>query len=131
MFASDGLPVSPDIPKVPNSKKALRLGELARERGVHAQLHPRLFDAFWARGLDLGDDEVLLDEARHAGLDAEEAREVLESDRYADVVAASTEAAVETGAGGVPAWVVDDRLLVPGAQPEDVFERVFEKLGYT
>jgi predicted DsbA family dithiol-disulfide isomerase len=130
MFADDGLPVSPDIPKVPNSKKALRLGELARERGLHPQLHPRLFDAFWARGLDLGDDEVLIDEATQAGLEDDEVREVLASDRYADVVTASTDAALQNGVGGVPAWVVDDRLLVPGAQPEDVFERVFEKLGY-
>lgn len=131
MFAADGLPVSPDIPKVPNSKKALRLGELARERGLHGALHPRLFDAFWARGLDLGDDDVLLAEAEAAGLDLDEAREVLRTDRYADVVARETEAALEAGANGVPAWVVDERFLVPGAQPEEVFERVFGKLGYS
>ena len=130
MFAEDGLPVSEDLTKVPNSRKALRLGELARERGRHGDLHPRLFDAFWARGLDLGDDEVLVAEAEAAGLDGGEAREVLAGERYADVVAGSTATALEAGAGGVPACVVDDRVLVPGAQPEDVFERVFAKLGY-
>src|SRR3954469_18112795 len=46
MFAADGLPVSRGLQKVPNSKKALRLGELARERGRFDDLHPRLFDAF-------------------------------------------------------------------------------------
>ena len=130
MFAADGLTVSPDIPKVPNSKKALRLGELARARGVHGELHPRLFDAFWARGLDLGDDDVLLAEARASGLDEAETREVLTSDRYADAVAGSTQTALDFGAGGVPAWIVDDKMLVPGAQPEDVFERVLAKLGH-
>jgi predicted DsbA family dithiol-disulfide isomerase len=30
----------------------------------------------------------------------------------------------------VPAWVLDDRLLIPGAQPPEVFERVLERLGY-
>ena len=34
------------------------------------------------------------------------------------------------GAGGVPAFVVDDRLLIPGAQPHELFERVMNKLGY-
>ena len=130
MFAADGLPVSPDIPKVPNSKNALRLGELARARGLHEELHPRLFDAFWARGLDLGDDDVLLAEAQAAGLDPDETREVLESDRYAEIVAGSTQTALDFGAGGVPAWIVDGRLLVPGAQPEDVFERVLARLGH-
>src|SRR4051812_45444951 len=130
MFADDGLPVSRELTKVPNSQRALRLGEFARERGRHAELHPRLFDAFWARGLDLGDDDVLVAEAQAAGLDAGEAREVLAGDRYADVVARETASALEAGAGGVPAWVLDDRLLIPGAQPEEVFERVLAKVGY-
>jgi predicted DsbA family dithiol-disulfide isomerase len=130
MFAADGLPVSRDLTKVPNSQKALRLAELARERGVHAELHPRLFDAFWARGLDLGDEDVLVAEAQAAGLDADEARDAFTNERYAAIVRGSTETALEAGAGGVPAWVVDDRLLIPGAQPEDVFERVLAKAGY-
>ena len=129
MFAADGLPVSRDLVKVPNSQKALRVAELARERGRHAELHPRLFDAFWARGADLGDDDVLVGEAEAAGLDAGEVREVLASDRYADVVREETAAALDAGAGGVPAWVVDDRLLIPGAQPEEVFERAFAQLA--
>jgi predicted DsbA family dithiol-disulfide isomerase len=37
---------------------------------------------------------------------------------------------LELGAGGVPAWVVDDRVLVPGAQPHELFERVMEQLGH-
>ena len=130
MFAADGLPVSTGLTKVPNSRKALRLAELARERGRHADLHPRLFDALWVRGLDLGDDDVLIAEAEAAGLDEGEAREVLASDRYADVVQRETETALESGAGGVPAWVVDERLLIPGAQPEEIFERVLAKIGY-
>jgi predicted DsbA family dithiol-disulfide isomerase len=130
MFAADGLPVSRDLTKVPNSHKALRLGELARERGRHAELHRRLFDAYWARGLDIGDDDVLVAEAEAAGLDPDEAREVLASDRYADVVARETETALDAGATGVPGWVIDERVLVPGAQPHDVFERVLERLGH-
>ena len=130
MFAADGLPVTRDIERVPNTQKALRLGELARERGRHAELHPRLFDAFWARGADIGDDDVLVAEAEAAGLDPGEAREAFTSERYAAIVRGSTETALEAGAGGVPAWIVDDRLLIPGAQPEDVFERVLAKIGY-
>ena len=130
MFAADGLPVSKDLTKVPNSQKALRLGELARRRDRHAVLHPRLFDAFWARGLDLGDDDVLVAEAHAAGLDGDEARAALEDRHFADIVAGSTATAVENGVTGVTAWVVDGRLLIPGAQPEEVFDRVFEKLGY-
>ena len=38
--------------------------------------------------------------------------------------------AVELGAGGVPAWVIDQRLLVPGAQPHEVFVRALHQLGH-
>ena len=130
MFAADGLPVSRDLTKVPNSQKALRLGELARARGRHAELHPRLFNAFWARDLDLGDDDVLVAEAQTAGLDGDEARAALEDERYAVIVEGSTRTAVENGVTGVPAWVIDGRLLIPGAQPEEVFDRVLTKAGY-
>lgn len=130
MFREAGLPHTERIERVPNTMKAQRLTEWAREQGRHRELHDRLFDAYWARGLDIGTDDVLLDEAEAAGLDREAAAEVLASDRYADVVAAETERAVELGAGGVPAWVVDGRVLVPGAQPHDVFERVLAKLDY-
>src|SRR4051812_49799498 len=103
MFADDGLPVSRELTKVPNSQRALRLGEFARERGRHAELHPRLFDAFWVRGLDLGDDDVLVAEAQAAGLDADEARAALQDQRYADIVAGSTATALEAGPGRAPA----------------------------
>ena len=120
MFAEAGLPVSRDITVVPNSRKALRLSELAREHGRFDALHRRLFDAYWARGLNLGEDEVLLDDAR----------DVLGTERYLDVVQRETRSAIAAGVTGVPAWVVDERFLVPGAQPHELFERVMERLGH-
>ena len=41
---------------------------------------------------------------------------------------ASTAQAQAAGIDGIPAWVIDGRLLVPGAQPREVFERAFAKL---
>ncbi len=130
MFAAVGLPHAERREKIPNSRRALMLGELARERDVFGTLHQQLFEAYWARDRDLGDVDVLVEEGVAAGLQETEIVEVLESDRYLDVIAKQTEMAIELGAGGVPAWVIDDRALVPGAQPHEVFERVLERLGY-
>ncbi len=107
------------------------LGELARERGVYETLHPRLFESYWARDRDIGDVEVLVEEGVAVGLQEAEILELMESERYLDVIARQTEMAIELGAGGVPAWVIDERALVPGAQPHEVFDRVLERLGYT
>ena len=130
MFEAERLPLAQTIEKVPNSRRALILGELARERGVLDALHPRLFDAFWARGLDIGDERVLVGEGTAAGLEQDEILASLDSERYLEQIEAQTREALESGAGGVPAWLIDDRVLIPGAQPPELFERVLGRLGY-
>jgi predicted DsbA family dithiol-disulfide isomerase len=130
LFAREGLAFDEDIQRVPRSLNALRVAELARRRGLHGELHQRLMDAFWVRGRNLGDDAVLLEESGAVGLVEDEVREVLAGDQYADLVAVSTQGALDAGASGVPAFAIDNRILIPGAQPEEVFEQVFERLGY-
>lgn len=130
MFDQAGLPYAGRPEKIPNSRRALMVGELARDRGVFAELHPRLYDAYWARGLDIGDERVLVAEGTAVGLDEAEILETVRDGRYLDQVEAYTRAAIDLGAGGVPAWLIDERFLVPGAQPHDVFEQVLERLGH-
>ena len=128
MFDEAGLPYSREITHVPNSRRAQQLIELARDRGLHQALHRRVMDAYWHRTRDIGDPGVLREEAAAAGLDADEVDDVLAGDRYLDRLEAETRALHEIGGGGVPAWVIDDRVLVPGAQPHEVFERAVERL---
>lgn len=130
-FAERGLEYNPHPEVVPNSRAALRLTELARERGAHAAMHDRLMDAYWAEAKDIGDHDVLRAEAAGVGLPADEVEEVLAGDRFLDRVEASTREAYGFGANAVPAFVLDRRLLVLGAQPEDVFEQAFAQLEAT
>jgi predicted DsbA family dithiol-disulfide isomerase len=130
MFAEAGLPFASALEKVPSSRGALVLGELARDRGEHDKLHPQLFDAYWVRGRDLGDAQVLLEEGTASGLDQREIEAALQNPAYVQRITEQTQAAVELGAGGVPAWIIDERFLVPGAQPYDVFDQVLERLGH-
>jgi predicted DsbA family dithiol-disulfide isomerase len=130
MFEEAGLPHAEKLDKVPNSRRALMLGELARERGVFEEVHRRLFDAYWAHGLDIGDEQVLMAEGVAVGLGEADIVDALRDGRYLELIEAQTHAAMEIGAGGVPAWVIDRRLLVPGAQPHEVFARVLERLGH-
>jgi predicted DsbA family dithiol-disulfide isomerase len=125
-FAAEGLEYNPNPDVIPNSFDALRLTELARELGRHDEIHDRLMDAYWRDAVDLGDR----DEQRRLlhDLPADDVEHVLTTDEYSDRVRASTNEAVSVGVTGVPAWVIDGKLLVPGAQPREVFERVFEQL---
>ena len=128
-FAARGLRYNPHPEVVPNTQSALRLTELARDLGRHEETHDRLMDAYWDEARDIGDPVVLGDLATELALPADEVDDVLAGDRYRDRVAASTQQAVSIGANAVPAFLLDRRLLVLGAQPEETFERAFEQLG--
>jgi predicted DsbA family dithiol-disulfide isomerase len=127
-FADRGLEYNPNPEVVPNSMSALRLTELARDLGRHPDMHDRLMDAYWAEAKNIGDLDVLRVEAGAVGLPADEVEDVLAGDRYRDRVEASTREAYSIGANAVPAFVLDRRLLVLGAQPGDVFEQAFAQL---
>jgi len=114
--------------RIPRSLKALALAELARDRGVHGELHERVMRAYWSEGRDIGDDDVLVELAAAAGLDGDEARAALTDADYRGRVAGSTRAAQEHGVNAVPAFVLGDRLLVLGAQPHETFEQALEHL---
>ena len=128
MFDDAGLPHSSRT-RIPNSRAALNVGELARERGVHPQLHKRLMTGFWGEDRDISNPDVLTVEGAAVGLDPDEVRDVATNHPFQDRIDASTAAVMQMGAGGVPAFVVDDRVLIPGAQPHELFEQVMEKLG--
>ncbi|MFM6974085.1 MAG: DsbA family protein, partial [Agromyces sp.] len=62
--------------------------------------------------------------AEQCGIDPTEAREALESGRFADAVAADVRQAAEYGITGVPFFVVDGRFGVSGAQSAETFAAV-------
>jgi predicted DsbA family dithiol-disulfide isomerase len=128
-FAARGLDYNPHPDVVPNTMRALRLTELARDLGRHEETHDRLMDAYWAEAQDLGDPDVLRALAAELGLPRDEVEGVLAGDRYRERIEGSTRQAVSIGANAVPAFLLDGRLLVLGAQPEDVFEQAYVQLA--
>lgn len=127
-FASRGLPYNPNPDVVPNSLRAQQLTELARDLGRHAAVHDRLMDACWSEAQDLGDLDVLRRLARELELPEADVEEVLGGHRYRDRIQDSTRQAASIGANAVPAFLLDRRLLVLGAQPNEVFEHAFARL---
>lgn len=127
-FAARGLEYRPHPDVVPNSRAALRLAELARELGLHDRFHDDVMQAYWHESRDIGDHAVLHDLAAEAGLPEPEVRAVLGSDRYLGEVEASTQSAVAIGANAVPAFLLEGRLLVLGAQPDDIFDAAVERI---
>ncbi len=129
LFERAGQAYNPPPDVVPNSRAALRLTELARDRGLHERMHDRLMDAYWSEARDIGDPPVLLELAAEVGLPSEVVRALLAGDQHLDTVSRSTLQAQSIGVTGVPAWLLDGRLLVLGAQPREVFEQAFARIA--
>ena len=74
---------------------------------------------------------MLLDIAAETGFDRAEAQAALASEDIAHKTRAEERAAWDLNISGVPAMVVADKFLIPGAQPPeayvDVLRRVVEK----
>jgi predicted DsbA family dithiol-disulfide isomerase len=87
---------------------------------VQDAVKERLLRATFTEGEPIGDPETLVRLAAEAGLDADEAREVLASDRYALDVRGDERQAQAYGISGVPFFVVDGTYGVSGAQPAEL-----------
>jgi hypothetical protein len=68
-------------------------------------------------------------EEDEVGLEHDPVDATLASEAYLDRVEASTRQAAALGVTGIPAWLLDRRLLVLGAQPRAVFEEALASLA--
>ena len=96
-----------------------RLVKWAGEQGKQTEMKMALFEAYFGRAENVTDAEVLANCASSVGLDAEEARAVLNSERYADTVRADEARYQQAGASAVPAYIVNQKFLISGAQEPD------------
>jgi len=112
-----------------NTFDAHRLLHWADAEGKGAALKHALFDAYFTRGENVSDREVLVRAAETAGLPAERSHAVLASDAYAADVRKQEQFYVNNGIQGVPAVIINDRHLISGGQPPEVFEQALRQIA--
>ena len=78
---------------------------------------------------DTSDPAVLEQAACEAGLDAGLAHDVLESGRYVDEVRAAQDHWRALGITSVPSVILNDRYLISGGQPPEVFEQALRQVA--
>jgi predicted DsbA family dithiol-disulfide isomerase len=72
---------------------------------------------------------VLLRLAAQVGLDVAETREMLASDTYTTDVRQQEQFYQNQGIRAVPAVIINDRHLIEGGQPVEVFERALRQIA--
>ena len=96
-----------------------------RERALkHALLR-----AYFTDGVDVSAHANLARIAGEAGLDGERALQILQSDEYAAEVRRQEQRYLDSGIHSVPAVIINDRHLVSGGQPVEVFEQALRRIA--
>lgn len=126
---SVGLDYHLDRTLVGNTLTAHRLVLWAQEQGRGQALLECLYRAYFTDGLPVFAVDDLLPFVEVVGLDPEAAVAMLMSGDYAGQVLDEQALAGEYGANGVPFFVLDGRLGVPGAQPQEVFEAALRQMA--
>ena len=112
-----------------NTFDAHRLLHWAGLHGREVPLKHALLSAYFTDGENPGDHDVLVRRAVEAGLDGAAARTMLESDALVDEVRARLRRWVDAGIQSVPSIIINDRHLIQGGQPPEVFERALRQLA--
>lgn len=99
------------------------LGHEAADR-----LHDRLFLAYFTEGANIAEPANLVDWAVEVGAERELAGEAVATGAGDDQVAADVVAAAERDITGVPAFVIDDAHLIPGAQDVETLRNLLTRI---
>jgi predicted DsbA family dithiol-disulfide isomerase len=117
--AGEGLEFHLDIQRSGTTFDGHRLIHLAAEHGLQDAMKERLLRAYFTEGQLMSDHETLIRLAAEVGVDQDEARQMLASDRYADEVRDDERTASQFGISAVPTFVVDRSIGASGAHPPE------------
>lgn len=111
-----------------NTFDAHRLIHYAKDHNKELEVVEALFKANFIEFLNVGDPEVLGDIGEGVGLSRDEILLMLSTDKYFSEVNNDEYKAVELGINSVPYYLVNDKHVIPGAQPPKVFMEVFKRI---
>jgi predicted DsbA family dithiol-disulfide isomerase len=120
-----GVAMSFDLAKPTNTFDAHRLIALSATQGKSEVMSQRLFRAYFSEGLLVSDHDQLSALAEEVGV--ADAALLWESDAFASDVRADERSAEELGISGVPAFLVDNKFMVLGAQGVEKIVDVLER----
>jgi predicted DsbA family dithiol-disulfide isomerase len=115
--------------RIYNTFDAHRLLHWAGNEGKQQELKNALFTAYFTAGRDVSNHDVLAGVAAGVGLDEQRARQILASDEFAREVRERERFYTGLGIHAVPSVIVNDRHLIQGGQPTEVFTQVLRQLA--
>jgi predicted DsbA family dithiol-disulfide isomerase len=121
-----GVTIGP-VPRKYNTHLSLLVTEYAKEQGKVREYNEAVFRAFWTDGRDISDPAVLEQIMAVIGLDFHAADVGVKSGEYERRFEDARALSRNLGITAVPAFIIDDKYLISGAQPVEIFRQVFRE----
>jgi len=102
----------------------------ARAQGRFDDYHDEIFRAFFERGEDIGNLDVLIALARNVGLEGDSLRHALATHELVKSVVADEHEAVRLGVSGVPAFIANRKAALSGVQPVENLRKLIESVRH-
>lgn len=116
------------IERTPNTVDAHRLIWLADQHGCQDAIVEGLFRAYFTEGRDISNRTTLIDVVVDAGLERQVVEAMLNIDEGMDVIADAGEMSRRHGVSGVPFFIINDEIILSGAQQPDTFLEAFRQV---
>ena len=124
---ADQLGVDIKLPPVqPRSRRAHQAAHWARRHGKFREYNDAVFRAFFQRGEDIGNTDVLTRLAADMALDGDNLREALDNDSHLENVLADEREAKKLGLRGVPAFIANRKIALSGVQSLENLQKLVE-----
>ena len=112
-----------------NTFDAHRLLHWAKEYDKQTELKLALFDLYFQQNGNPSDHQALLSVIDKVGLNIEIAQKILASNEYEQDVRDLQSHYQSAGISSVPAVIINDKHLISGGQPADVFEKALREIA--
>jgi len=115
------------IKRTPNTVKSHLLIDLARKHDTENEVITDLFESYFNKAKDIGDEEILMSIAKKNNLDANEVQTYLNNEENVKKINKMDDVAKQMGITGVPFYIFNDQLSVSGAQPVEQLVEAIKK----
>ena len=111
-----------------NSHKAHLLMHWSESINQQQTMKDRLMKAYFEQGLDIGRTKILLNIVKDLGLDTISAKTFMESKEAEQTMMAKQERVAKIGLSSVPAFIINEHILITGSNSVDIFEEKMDQV---
>lgn len=117
-----------DITEMPNSNKALQVAEYAKSVNKSEEYNTAMYEAFFFHGINIGLIPEIKKISLSVGISEKEVDNVFSTDTYKYNLINNKYFCRDNNITSVPTFIINDQVVLVGAQSSENFKKVFEEL---